>query len=66
MITKREFNMLRSFRNTRFWRCMPQTAVYLWDKGLIKPTRFGMGNFELTKEGRTAMREFEFGGKNNG
>lgn len=51
-LTKREINMLKTFKNTRFWRGMPQTAEYLWDKGYIKPTRFGMGNFQLTDKAR--------------
>lgn len=47
-LTKREINMLKSFKGTRFWRGMPQAAEDLWKKGYIEPTKFGRGNFRLT------------------
>lgn len=55
-LTKREINMLKSFKNTRFWRVIPQTVEDLWDKGYIKPTRFGMGNFQLTGKARQYLK----------
>lgn len=56
-LSKREINMLRTFlTKTRFWRGMPQTAIDLWDSGFIKPTRFGMGNFQITDKGRLYLK----------
>lgn len=55
-LTKREINMLRTFKTTRFWRSMPQTAEDLWNKGYIKPTKFGMGNFQLTDKARNYLK----------
>lgn len=64
MISKREYNLLKTFNTTRFWRGMPTTAEKLLDAGLIKATAFGWGNYQLTPEGRAAIREFEE--QNNG
>lgn len=56
VLTKREINMLKSFKGTRFWRVMPDTAERLLDKGYIKPTKFGMGNFQLTDKARHYLK----------
>lgn len=59
-INGRELNMLKTFTcSTRFWRFLPDTAASLWDKGLIKPTKFGMGNFQITDEGRQYLKSLE-------
>lgn len=59
-LSKREINMLVTFlTRTRFWRGMPDTAESLWKKGLIKPTKFGMGNFQITDAGRDYLRKVE-------
>lgn len=55
-LTKREISMLKSFKNTRFWRVIPQTVEDLLDKGYIEPTRFGMGNFQLTDKARHYLK----------
>ncbi len=56
-LNKRELNMLVTFlTRTRFWRGMPETAESLREKGMIKPTKFGMGNFQITEEGRKYLR----------
>lgn len=56
-LSKREINMLVTFlTKTRFWRCMPDAAESLWKKGMIKPTKFGMGNFQITEAGRAYLR----------
>lgn len=56
-LSKRELNMLTSFLGkTRFWRILPQTASDLWDSGFIKPTKFGMGNFQITDKGRQYLK----------
>lgn len=56
-LSKRELNMLTSFLgSTRFWRILPQTASDLWDCGFIKPTKFGMGNFQITDKGRQYLK----------
>lgn len=56
-LTKREINMLSTFlARTRFWRVLPQTASDLWDSGFIKPTKFGMGNFQITDKGRQYLK----------
>jgi len=57
-LNKREVNMLATFRTkTRFWRGIPETAESLWKKGMIKPTKFGMGNFQITEDGRNYLRK---------
>lgn len=56
-LSKREINMLKTFiSRTRFWRVLPQTAADLWDSGFIKPTKFGMGNFQITDKGRQYLK----------
>lgn len=56
-LTKREINMLLSFGGgSRYWRSLPVTAEYLWNEGYIKPTKFGMGNFQLTDLGRSYLK----------
>ena len=60
MISKREYNLLKTFNPTRFWRGMPTTAEKLFDAGLIKAAAFGRGNYQLTSEGRAAILEFEW------
>ena len=61
-LSKREINMLVTFlTKTRFWRGMPETAESLWRKGMIKPTKFGMGNFQITDEGRAYLRMVDNG-----
>lgn len=55
-LTKREISMLKSFKNTRFWRVIPQTVEDLLDKGYMEPTRFGMGNFQLTDKARHYLK----------
>lgn len=61
-LNKRELNMLVTFRTrTRYWRGMPETAESLWKKGMIKPTKFGMGNFQITEEGRKYLRGVDNG-----
>lgn len=58
-LTKREISMIKSFKNTRFWRVTPQTVEDLLDKGYIEPTRFGMGNFQLTDKARHYLEALE-------
>lgn len=61
-LNKRELNMLVTFlTRTRYWRGMPETAISLWKKGMIKPTKFGMGNFQITEEGRKYLRGVDNG-----
>lgn len=61
-LNKRELNMLVTFlTRTRYWRGMPETAESLWKKGMIKPTKFGMGNFQITEEGRKYLRGVDNG-----
>lgn len=61
-LSKREINMLVTFlTRTRYWRCLPETASTLWGKGMIKPTKFGMGNFQITDEGRAYLRMVDNG-----
>lgn len=56
-LSKREINMLKTFlTKTRFWRVIPQTAIGLWQSEFIKPTKFGMGNFQITEKGRQYLK----------
>lgn len=56
-LSKREINMLKTFiSRTRFWRVIPQTAIDLWQSEFIKPTKFGMGNFQITEKGRQYLK----------
>jgi len=56
-LSKREVSMLSTFLDrNRFWRVLPQTASDLWDSGFIKPTKFGMGNFQITDKGRQYLK----------
>lgn len=59
MISKREYKMLKTFNNTRFWRGIPATAEKLLGAGMIKPTAFGWGNYMITESGREAVKQFE-------
>lgn len=59
MVNKREYNLLKTFKPSRFWRGMPSTAEKLLDGGFIEPTKFGRGNYQLTQLGRIAIKEFE-------
>jgi hypothetical protein len=59
MIGKREYNLLKTFKPSRWWQCLPATAERLLDDGLIEPTRFGFGNYQKTAKGRQAVKDFE-------
>ena len=55
-LSKREISMLVTFlTSTRFWRTVPVTAESLCKKGMIKPTKFGRGNFQITDKGRAHL-----------
>ncbi|NIG81533.1 hypothetical protein F3J34_49310 [Klebsiella sp. Ap-873] len=59
-LTKRELTMLTTFlARTRYWKGMPAAAESLWDKGMIKPTKFGMGNFQITEKGLAYLKQPE-------
>ena len=64
MITAREYNMLKTFSPTRWWRYLPVTAEKMLDEKLIEPTEFGWGNYRKTAKGREAVAEYEV--KNHG
>ncbi len=55
-----ELRMLKTFKTrTRYWRLLPETAASLRQKGFIKPTKFGMGNYQITEEGRQYLKSLE-------
>lgn len=55
-LTKREINMLKTFKPGRFWHGMPQTAEGLLNRGYIKRSDFGPGNFCITDKGRQYLK----------